>query len=107
MELDAQGLEVLSPEQCLRLMRRRIIGRVVVDIDGLPSAFPVNFALWDDDVVFRSAAGTKLSVALEGHVVGFQVDRVDPVLQSGWSVLLHGTAVLMTDPDDMQRARRL
>jgi nitroimidazol reductase NimA-like FMN-containing flavoprotein (pyridoxamine 5'-phosphate oxidase superfamily) len=107
MELDAQGLEVLSPEQCLRLMRRRIIGRVVVDIDGLPSAFPVNFALWDDDVVFRSAAGTKLSVALEGHVVGFQVDRVDPVLQSGWSVLLHGTAELMTDPDDIQRARRL
>lgn len=107
MELDAQGLEVLSPEQCLRLMRRRMIGRVLVTIDGMPSAFPVNFALWDDDVVFRSGAGTKLSVALDRQVVGFQVDRVDPVLQSGWSVLVHGSAYLLTDPDDVQRARRL
>jgi len=107
MEVDAQGLEVLSPEQCLRLMRRRMIGRVVVTIDGMPSAFPVNFVLWDDAVVFRSGAGAKLTVALEGHMVGFQVDRVDPVLQSGWSVLVHGPAHLLSDPEDIQQVRRL
>ena len=60
---------------------------MVVNVDGVPAAFPVNFALLDDDIVFRTAPGTKLSAALEGAVVGFEVDRIDPVFESGWSVL--------------------
>ncbi|MGH9264390.1 MAG: pyridoxamine 5'-phosphate oxidase family protein [Acidimicrobiales bacterium] len=107
MDVDALGLEILSRPQCLRLMRRRTIGRVVLTIDGHPAAFPVNFALLDDDVVFRSAAGTKLSAASDGTILGFQVDRIDPVLQSGWSVLLQGPASLVTDPAELERARRL
>ncbi|MDQ3896833.1 MAG: pyridoxamine 5'-phosphate oxidase family protein [Actinomycetota bacterium] len=51
-------------------MRRRTIGRVVLTVDCLPAAFPVN----------------------DGVVVAFQVDRIDPVLQSGWSVLTRGVA---------------
>lgn len=107
MDVDALGLEILSRPQCLRLLRRRTVGRVVLTIDGCPAAFPVNFGLLDDDVVFRSAAGTKLAAASDGTVLGFQVDRIDPVLQSGWSVLLQGPASVMTDPAEIERARRL
>lgn len=107
MDLDRNGLIVLPRGQCLRLLRRSRLGRVVVNVGGVPSAFPVNFALIDDDVVFRSAAGTKLAAALEGAVVGFEVDRVDTVLESGWSVLIHGPASVLTDADDLERARRL
>ncbi len=63
MELDSQGLEVLSRAQCLGFMRRRTIGRVVLTVDCLPAAFPVNYALLGEDVVFRSVAGTKLGAA--------------------------------------------
>ena len=107
MEVDPQGLEVLSSAQCLRLMRRRTIGRVVLSVGSLPAAFPVNYGFLDDDVVFRTAPGSKLSAALEGAVVAFQVDRIDPVLQSGWSVLVQGRAEILSDGEDLSRAARL
>ena len=98
---------MLSWAQCLRLMRRRTIGRVVLSVDSLPAAFPVNYGFLDDDVVFRTAPGSKLTAALEGAVVAFQVDRSDPVLQSGWSVLVRGRADVLSDPEDLIRAGRL
>lgn len=107
MEVDRNGLMVLPRGQCLRLLRRCRVGRVVVNVDGVPAAFPVNFALLDDDIVFRSAPGTKLLAALERAVVGFEVDRIDPVFESGWSVLVQGPSELLTAEDDLARARRL
>lgn len=107
METDHNGLMVLPRGQCLRLLRRSRIGRVVVSVGALPAAFPVNFAMLGEDVVFRTAPGTKLSAAVDGAVVGFQVDRIDPVLESGWSVLIQGTSSLITDPEELEQARRL
>lgn len=107
MDVDRNGLMVLPRGQCLRLLRRTRVGRVVVNVGGVPAAFPVNFALVDDDVVFRTAPGTKLSTALEGEVVGFEVDRIDPVFESGWSVLIQGPSSVITDDDELVRARRL
>lgn len=107
MEVDRNGLMVLPRGQCLRLLRRTRVGRVVVNVAGVPAAFPVNFALLDDDIVFRTAPGAKLLAALEGSVVGFQVDRIDPVFESGWSVLIQGPSAVLTEEDDLARARRL
>lgn len=107
MELDRNGLMVLPRGQCLRLLRRARVGRVVVNVDGVPAAFPVNFALLGDDIVFRTAPGTKLSAALEGAVVGFEVDRIDPVFESGWSVLIQGPASVLTDEDELLQVRRM
>ena len=107
MDVDDNGLVVLSRGQCLRLLRRSRIGRVIVSVGALPAAFPVNYALLDDDVVIRSAPGTKLSAALDGAVVGVQVDKIDPVLESGWSVLIQGTSSVLSEPEDLERARRL
>jgi uncharacterized protein len=107
MNSDRQGVEVLSPTQCLRLIRRSSIGRVVVSLGALPAAFPVNFALLDDDVVFRTAFGTKLSAALDDAIVAFEVDRIDPLRHTGWSVLIQGRASILDAPADVVRARRL
>jgi nitroimidazol reductase NimA-like FMN-containing flavoprotein (pyridoxamine 5'-phosphate oxidase superfamily) len=107
MHTDDNGLTVLSRGQCLRLLRRSRIGRVVVSVGALPAAFPVNFGLLDDDIVFRTSVGTKLSAAVDGAVVGFEVDRIDPVFEAGWSVLIQGTSSLITDPDELEAARRL
>jgi uncharacterized protein len=107
MDLDRNGLMVLPRGQCLRLLRRTRVGRVVVNVGRVPAAFPVNFALLDDDIVFRTAPGTKLSAALERAVVGFEVDRIDPVFESGWSVLIQGPASVVTDGDELLRVRRM
>ncbi len=107
MEYDRHGLAVLSRDQCLGLLGSIRIGRVVVSIGALPAAFPVNFGLMDDDVVFRTVPGTKLSAALEGAVVAFQADRFDPTACIGWSILVQGPASVVTDPEELDRARRL
>jgi nitroimidazol reductase NimA-like FMN-containing flavoprotein (pyridoxamine 5'-phosphate oxidase superfamily) len=107
MDVDRNGLMVLPRGQCLRLLRRTRVGRVVVNVAGIPAAFPVNFALLDDEIVFRTGPGTKLAAALQGAVVGFEVDRIDPVFESGWSVLIQGPAAVIADDEELLRARRL
>ena len=51
---------------------------------------PVNHAVDGQDVVFRTAHGSKLSAAEGQAVVAFEVDACDPQTRSGWSVLVHG-----------------
>jgi hypothetical protein len=43
----------------------------------MPVAFPVNYRLLGDVIVFRTGPGTKLRAALDQRVVGFQVDRIE------------------------------
>lgn len=107
METDRRGLEVLSRAECLRLLGRAGVGRVVVSDRVLPAAFPVNFALLDGDVVFLTAAGSKLEAATDEQVVAFQVDQIDPASRSGWSVLVQGRAGVVDAADDVARARAL
>ena len=66
----------------------------------------MNFTLVGDDVVFRTNPGTKLDAALAGNVVAFEADDVDPVYQTGWSVLVQGYAHAVVDRDQLAEARR-
>jgi uncharacterized protein len=106
-ELDHNGLEVLPREECLRLLRTATIGRVGLSSQALPLVLPVNFALDGDDIVVRTAAGTKLDAALRNAVVAFEVDEIDPLYHTGWSVLVTGMARALRSDDELERARRL
>lgn len=107
MQLDRNGLEVLSRRECLRLLAQSRVGRVVVTDRALPAAFPVNFALLDEDVVFQTTTGSKLEAAEGEEVMAFEADEIDPVLHGGWSVLVQGLASVISDPDELDRARAL
>ena len=107
MPLIDNGLEILSPEQCHDLLRRNDVGRVAVTIAALPAIFPVNYAVLDGDIVFRTGEGTKLRAAAERAVVAFQIDSFDKSFGSGWSVMAVGVAEEITDPDDVARAQAL
>jgi uncharacterized protein len=107
MQLDRNGLEVLSRAECLRLLAQSRVGRVVVTDRALPAAFPVNFALLDEDVVFMTTTGSKLEAAQGEEVMAFEADDIDPVLRSGWSVLVQGLASLISDPAELEAARAL
>jgi uncharacterized protein len=87
------GLTDLDPDECMDLVGQETVGRLGIIVDGRPEIHPVNFAVADDKILIRSDQGTKLSSALAGPVV-FEVDRVDTVARSGWSVMIHGTAHL-------------
>jgi nitroimidazol reductase NimA-like FMN-containing flavoprotein (pyridoxamine 5'-phosphate oxidase superfamily) len=105
--LEDHGLEILSDEECVELLKIARIGRVGISVGAVPAIFPVNFALLDGDIVFRSGEGTKLDAALRGATVAFQVDRIDAVYEEGWSVFVVGTAAVVRELDELEKARQL
>ena len=107
MEVDRNGLEVLDREECLRLLERATLGRVGVTTAALPSVLPVNFRLAGNRIVFRTGTGTKLAAATRNAVVAFEVDDIDPVNHTGWSVVVTGVARPVVDPDDLARLNGL
>jgi nitroimidazol reductase NimA-like FMN-containing flavoprotein (pyridoxamine 5'-phosphate oxidase superfamily) len=66
--------------------------------EGL-TVLPVNCVFSGDDVLFRAQAGSALDRLDDGRVVAFEADHVDPISESGWSVLVRGTATHLTDPE--------
>lgn len=92
-ELDhAQGLQELSREECLQYLASRGVGRLAVAApEAPPIVVPVNYVLDGDVVVFRSGTGPKLR-AIRGTPVSFQIDEIDPLHRTGWSVLVRGKA---------------
>jgi nitroimidazol reductase NimA-like FMN-containing flavoprotein (pyridoxamine 5'-phosphate oxidase superfamily) len=96
-----QELEVLSREECLRLLNTVRVGRLVFTEDALPAVQPVNFRTWRDDVVIRVAGGPKLAAAVHKLVVAFEADELDPDLRTGWSVTVVGHAERITDVDQL------
>ena len=85
------GIETIPRKECLRLMAGESVGRVGVVVGGRPHVLPVNYVLDGDAIVFRTAEGTKLDGAARS-AVAFEVDRIDPVMRSGWSVVVNGVA---------------
>jgi len=90
---DHAGLETLPFTECLRLLARVPVGRVGFDVDGDIVIMPVNHAIdSNENVVFRSAPGSKLSAAAGQSTVVFEADDYDPITHAGWSVLVNGRA---------------
>ena len=100
-------LSELPAGECRELMGSTSVGRVAfVDADG-PTVFPVNYVLDGDDVLFRTAPDNTLGRHLEGNPpVAFEVDDFDAYTQTGWSVLVRGTATSM-GTDDVSRDEAL
>jgi hypothetical protein len=98
-----EGLELLSDEECRRLLASQSVGRVGVSMAALPAILPVNYSMVDGAVVFRTGDGVKLRAALHGNVVAFEVDHSDSDLHEGWSVLVIGLAEVVTDPVERDR----
>ena len=98
---------VLDRFECSKLLRANHVGRVGFVADGWPVVLPVNYAMDGDDVVIRTDAGTKLAVLRRGAKVSFEVDALDPLYRSGWSVLVCGTSEEVSDDGDLERVRSL
>jgi len=102
-EVDRNGLEILDRDECLRLLATARLGRVGITSGALPVILPVNFRVVDEQIVFRTAQGTKLDAATRGAVVAFEADDMDPFDHTGWSVMVTGVARQVTAPDELAR----
>lgn len=96
---DHGGLEVLTFAECLQLMASEPVGRLAFIDAGEPVVLPVNHRIVGRDVVFRTTFGSKLEKAVMEAPASFEVDRFDPQLRSGWSVLAKGTVAPVSDDE--------
>ena len=97
----------LGEEECFELLGRESFGRVGVTLGSVPVVLPVNYHFTDGAIHFRTGEGTKLRAASQNTLVAFQVDQVDRIYHSGWSVLAVGTARVLEDSTVAPLAYRL
>lgn len=83
------GIEVIDRAGCLRLLADDVIGRLAFVDHGAPAVLPVNYAMDGEAVVFRTAAGTKLTAGPRSPAC-FEIDAFDRATRSGWSVVMTG-----------------
>lgn len=101
------GWQEMTKSECFELLSGQRVGRVAVVDDWGPVVFPVNYVVDRHMVVFRSDEGSKLGAAGARSRVAFEIDGTDPGTRTGWSVLVRGEAVEVTDPAELARLREL
>jgi len=90
MNVDAQRrLQMIDPDECLRLLAGDVVGRIAVIDGGAPAIFPVNYALDGEHIVFRTDPGTKLAAESRAPAC-FEIDGIDREAHVGWSVVASG-----------------
>jgi nitroimidazol reductase NimA-like FMN-containing flavoprotein (pyridoxamine 5'-phosphate oxidase superfamily) len=100
-------LQHVEPPECWRLLKTTNVGRLAVSIKNHPDIFPVNYAVVGESIVINSAPGTKLAAAVLGTAVAFEVDALDPITRTGWSVVLKGQAKEINDIEGLLEAEDL
>ena len=93
------SLVELSRQECLELLAEKVVGWVAYGDDDGPVVLPVNYVLDNEAVLFRTSPSSPMAAHVREGKVAFQVDEVDEVTESGWSVLLRGVATFEQPKD--------
>jgi len=91
-------VELLDEAECLRLISAGGVGRIGYMGRFGPTVVPVNYALYEGTIVFRTGQhgplGEDLRTGIE-HAeskVAFEIDELSPAAREGWSILIQGAA---------------
>jgi nitroimidazol reductase NimA-like FMN-containing flavoprotein (pyridoxamine 5'-phosphate oxidase superfamily) len=91
-------VELLDEAECLRLISAGGVGRIGYTGRFGPTIVPVNYALYEGTIVFRTGQqgplGEDLRTGIE-HAeskVAFEIDELSPAAREGWSILIQGAA---------------
>ena len=97
---------VLDDKDAWRLLGGVSLGRLVTSFGGQLEIFPVNFVVQDSAgekaVLFRTAEGTKLFTTVMNERVLFEAD--DHTADAGWSVIIRGTARMLSSAEEIHEA---
>jgi hypothetical protein len=83
-------LETLDPAVCRRLLGTAFVGRVGLVVGEIAYVLPVNYAVAEDLIVFRTARGSTFDRLARERTLTFEIDHVDPGFHAGWSVMAIG-----------------
>jgi uncharacterized protein len=93
----------LDPQECERLLRAGVVGRVALSTPEGPHIVPVNYAVVDDTIVVRTSAYSVLGTNGRGAMLAFEVDHIDHDRHIGWSVVARGRGWAEADPEEVAR----
>ena len=99
-----QPITALNENESWDLLSSVSLGRLVTTINGQAEIFPVNFVVQKRTVLFRTAEGTKLFGTVMNDQVVFEVDDHD--VAGGWSVIMRGTAHVLSTSAEIEEADR-
>ena len=97
-------ISVIPEDSCWGYLASQEVGRLGVSSNNVPEIFPINYYVDGESVIFRTAEGSKMDQLSVNQNVVFEVDGWHE--DGGWSIILKGTAEVITDEDELARARK-
>ena len=102
MAIEQGPITVLDDDEAWNLLSSVALGRLVTFFGGQLEIFPVNFVVQHRSVLFRTAEGTKLFTTVMNEKVLFEAD--DHTTVEGWSVIVRGTARILSRSAEIHEA---
>lgn len=109
---DGGTFEVLNEAECRRLIAPGGVGRIAFTGRYGPTVLPVNYILYEGDLVFRTAHDSatdkdlRTGIADAAYKVAFEIDELDSAAREGWSVLIQGAAHHMDTEEERAGVRK-
>lgn len=97
-------ISIIPEDSCWGYLASQEVGRLGVSSHDVPEIFPINYYVDGESIIFRSAEGSKMDQLARNNNVVFEVDGWTD--EGGWSVMVKGVAELITDDEELARARK-
>lgn len=95
----------LSADECVDLLSGNDVGRVAVATPRGPRIVPVNYAIHEEAIVFRTTPYSELGTYGRDSDLAFEIDSLDFEMHQGWSVVAIGKASAVDDPGELAAIR--
>jgi len=95
----------LTEAECVHLLSAGVVGRVAMSTPEGPLIVPVNYAVHDEAIVFRTSPYSEMSRHGWGTELAFEVDELDYGTLQGSSVVARGRGRVVEDPDEVAAIR--
>ena len=86
--------DVLSERECWQLLAMAWVGRLALSVRALPVIVPVQYYLDGRRLAVCLGHRELPERSLDGTVIAFAADSIDPVTRAGWWVQVQGRSVI-------------
>ena len=91
-------IKVLTPDECWAILRAEEFGRFAFRLVDEIHITPINYAVDEDTLLFRTAEGSKLLGVVMGSPIAFEVDQYDE--EWARSVVVRGHTRLLDEHEE-------
>jgi nitroimidazol reductase NimA-like FMN-containing flavoprotein (pyridoxamine 5'-phosphate oxidase superfamily) len=93
----------MTPARCQELLESQTVGRIAWQAADGPQILPVTYACHKGTIIFRTSPYGVLSELIRPTEVALEIDELDQKSRRGWSVVVHGRAHGVAEPDLLVR----